>query len=291
MRQLQLIQLYYYVCQCYDKHLCLHFQRQSNNYCPAFTDQQVITVYLFGVLQKQFSAQQTYQYMQAHWRSWFPQLPSYQANNRRVNQLYWPLEVIGDALMSQLCFQDCYLDVCLTDWLPIIVSKRANQAKVALALADKGYCASKQLYYHGLKFHFLGPDRYQAMPLPGWMQFSPASANDLTVLKTVCPRLRNGTIVGDKMYASAPLNEALAAQGVEMMTPVKLKKGQKHLDAADQQFSRLVSGIRERVESFFNWLIEKTNIQTASKVRSENGLRLHCYGPLAAALFCLVFNP
>ena len=291
MRQLQLIQLYYYVCQCYDKHFCLHFQRQSNNYCPTFTDQEVITVYLFGLLQKQFTAQHTYQYMQAHWRSWFPQLPSYQAYNRRINQLYWPLEVIGNDLMSQLCFQDCYLDVGLTDSLPIILSKRPYSAKVAPQLADKGYCASKQLYYYGLKFHFLGPDRYQRMPLPEWMQFSPASANDLTVLKTVCPKLRKCTIVGDKIYASGPLKEALAAQQVEIMTPIKLQKGQKHLDAADQLLSRFVSGIRQPVESFFNWLIQKTNIQTASKVRSEDGLRLHCYGRLAAALFCLVFNP
>lgn len=291
MRQLQLIQLYYYVCQCYDKHLCLHFQRQRNNCSPHFSDREVITVYLFGFLQKQFIGKHTYEYMKAQWLNWFPQLPSYQGYNHRINQLYWHLEVIGDELMSQLCFQDCYLDICLTDSLSIILSKRPYQAKVAPQLADKGYCASKQLYYYGLKFHFLGPDRYQAMPLPEWMQFSPASANDLTILKTVCPQLRKRTIVGDKIYASGSLNEALVGQQVEMLTPIKLKKGQKRLDAADQLLSSYVSGVRQPVESFFNWLIEKTNIQTASKVRSENGLRLHCYGRLAAAVFCLVFNP
>ena len=248
-------------------------------------------VYLFGILQKQFTGKDSYQYMKAHWLSWFPQLPSYQGYNYRINQLYWHLEVIGNQLMSQLCFQHCYLDVGLTDSLPIILSKRPYQAKVAPQAADKGYCASKQLYYYGLKFHLLGADRYQRMPLPEQMQFSPASANDLTVLKTVVAGLQNRLIVGDKIYASAPLNEALAAQGVEIMTPVKLKKGQKVLDAADQQFSRYVSGIRQPVESFFNWLIETTKMQTASKVRSENGLWLHCYGRLAAALFILVFNP
>ncbi len=43
------------------------------------------------------------------------------------------------------------------------------------------------------------------------MQFTPGSAHDLTVLKTVLPRLQNRTIVGDKIFASAPLNEQLAA--------------------------------------------------------------------------------
>lgn len=291
MRQLQLIHLYYYVCQCYDKHLCLHFQRQSNNYSPRFTDQEVITVYLFGLLQRRFTHQDTYDFMKDYWLSWFPDLPSYQGYNHRINQLHWQLEVIAGDLMRKLSYQDCYLDVCLTDSLPIILSKRPYQAKVALEVADKGYCSTKKLYYHGLKLHFLGPDRYEKMPLPEYLQFTPASANDLTVLKTVLPNLHHRTIVGDKIFASVPLNEQLAAQQVEIMTPVKLKKGQKLLDAADKLLSSYVSSIRQPVEAFFNWLLEKTQLQTACKVRSEKGLWLHCYGRLALALFCLAFNP
>ncbi len=41
---IQLIQLYIYVCECYDRHLSLHFTRLSNNYLPEFTDQELITV-------------------------------------------------------------------------------------------------------------------------------------------------------------------------------------------------------------------------------------------------------
>src|SRR3954469_25610080 len=122
MRQLQLICLYYYVCHCYDRYLCLHFQRQSNNYCPLFTDQEVITVYLFGLLQRRFTSKDTYDFMKDYWLSWFPQLPSYQAYNHRINQLYWHLEVIVGDLMPQVPFGECYSDVCLTDSLPIILS-------------------------------------------------------------------------------------------------------------------------------------------------------------------------
>jgi hypothetical protein len=290
MRPLQLIQLYYYVCQCYARYNCLHYQRQSNNYSPRFTDQEVITVYLFGLLQRRFTSKDTYDLIKDYWLSWFPQLPSYQGYNYRINQLYWHLEVIVGDLMSQLSYLDCYQDVCLTDSLPIILSKRPYQAKVALGLADKGYCSTKKLYYHGLKLHFLGPDRYGKMPLPEQLQFTPASANDLTVLKTVLPRLHNRTIVGDKIFASVPLNKQLAAQQVEIITPIKLQKGEKLLDAADKYFSNYISSVRQPVEAFFNWLLEKTQLQTASKVRSEKGLWLHCYGRLAAALFILVFN-
>ncbi len=40
----------------------------------------------------------------------------------------------------------------------------------------------------------------------------------------------------------------------------------------------------------FNWINEKTHIQKAGKVRSADGLMLHCWGKLAVAFYLLVFN-
>ncbi|GAB3225609.1 hypothetical protein [Spirosoma arcticum] len=98
--------------------------------------------------------------------------------------------------------------------------------------------------------------------------------------------------MGDKAYWSASLNEhLLAQQQLDLFTPVKLKKDQKRLDAADRLFSSYVSRMRQPIESLFNWLIEHTQIQTGSKVRSEKGALLHCMGRLAAGLYILVFNP
>ena len=53
--------------------------RQSNNYCPNFTDQELMTIYLFGLIEQRFTLSQTYKYICNHWLDWFPQLPSYQA--------------------------------------------------------------------------------------------------------------------------------------------------------------------------------------------------------------------
>ena len=53
--------------------------------------------------------------------------------------------------------------------------------------------------------------------------------------------------------------------------------------------NRLVSKFRQPIESLFNWIIEKTNIQRASKVRSTSALLIHCWGKLAFAFFLLVF--
>jgi len=79
---------------------------------------------------------------------------------------------------------------------------------------------------------------------------------------------------------------------LELFTPVKTLKDTpeciKQRDwAYNKIFSAAVSKVRQPVESFFNWFNEKSNIQNASKVRSVNGLWLHCFGKLAIA--CLTF--
>ena len=82
--QLQLIELYLLVCHLYDTQPVLKQQRLSN-FKPQFTDQELITIYLFGHLHGFFSMRQIYDYIHHHWRAWFPQLPSYQAFNHRLN--------------------------------------------------------------------------------------------------------------------------------------------------------------------------------------------------------------
>jgi hypothetical protein len=59
------------------------------------------------------------------------------------------------------------------------------------------------------------------------------------------------------------------------------------LDSADKLLSNAISSIRQPIESFFNWLEQKTSIQMASKVRSLAGLMVHVFGRIAAALYCL----
>lgn len=61
--------------------------------------------------------------------------------------------------------------------------------------------------------------------------------------------------------------------------------------AADDLFSKAVSRMRQPLEAFFNWLIERTDIQRASKVRSTKGLLTHVFGKLAAAFIYCIFNP
>jgi hypothetical protein len=77
---------------------------------------------------------------------------------------------------------------------------------------------------------------------------------------------------------------------LELYTPVKKKRNQKYLDLFEQLLSTSVSRVRQPIESLFNWIEEKTKIQIASKGRSYNGLMVHVFGKLAAAMLLMVFN-
>ena len=98
-------------------------------------------------------------------------------------------------------------------------------------------------------------------------------------------------VFADKAYAETDYFET-RKQWIQLdlftpkVTPEVIK--QREL-AANNLFSTAVSKVRQPIESLFNWLIEKTNIQNASKVRSTNGLLLHCFGKIALAAINWVF--
>lgn len=293
MLQLRLIALYDYVCQHYATHPALHFQRMSNNHAPDFTDQELMTVYLFGLLQKRTTLRDTYEYIRDHWAGWFPQLPSYQAVNARTNQMAWHFESLIDALCRQLQARpDLLADVVLVDAVPIILSRQPTTARVAPQLADKGLAATKKLWYHGVKWHVLATDRLGRLPLPQRVQLTPASVNDLPALRQQLPALRGVAVVGDKAYCDSSLKEQLIdQQQVILHTPIKKAKGAQRVDAADKLYSSYVSRMRQPIEGLFRWLISRVGLQDGSRIRSEKGVWLHCFGRLAAGLYVLTLYP
>ena len=124
-----------------------------------------------------------------------------------------------------------------------------------------------------------------------------ASESDLTVFKENWSQLQNRTYYGDKIYKSKEWFDSMEEDtGSIMVTPVKVIKGEDQWSkqfnkAANDLYSKAVSSVRQPIESFFNWIIEKTDIQRASKVRSTKGLLLYVFGRIAAAFICSVFNP
>ena len=81
--QERLIGLYLYICDHYETHLWVHAQRLSNNDDPKFSDEEVLTLYLFGIMQKCTTIKAIYTYTQDHLHDWFPTLPTYEGYVQR----------------------------------------------------------------------------------------------------------------------------------------------------------------------------------------------------------------
>lgn len=293
----RLIALYYYVCRRYDTELGWHCQRFSNHSEPVFTDQEVITIFLFAMLEdEKFTTKQIHRHMRKYWISWFPHLPSYQQFNKRLNRLASVFPVLLSNVLSEAELDGVDLGTSLGDSMPIILAQKARsyQAKVAPELCDQGYCASKKLTYYGVKLHTLGFRRVGTLPLPEYLQITPASQHDLNAMRQIFPQLTNRQLFLDKAYCNQPLAEALIAQAqLTLHTPRKKKKNEHDIGADGRLISTAVSRVRQPIESFFNWIDQKTAIQSGSKIRSRQGLLVHIFGRLTAAmiLLCLpIFN-
>jgi IS5 family transposase len=285
----KLIELYLLTCRLRDTRPVLKQQRLSNNHQPPFTDEELLTIYMFGHLQGHTTGRRIYDYVRNHWREWFPALPAYQAFNRRLNELAPAFELLIEELLTGLGWQIQPRDDRLIDSVPVMLARgtRANRARVAPDLADTGFCATKQQHYRGVKLHFIAARRTGKLPLPEKIHLSQASRHDLSALREVSPSVPAGCgLFADKAYFHRDTEEACKERGWFLVASYKRHR---HEPEGNMPaiYNRFVSAIRQPLESLFNWLIQKTDLQDASRVRSSQGLKVHCYGKLAVACLLL----
>lgn len=287
----KLIELYLLICRLYDNQPVLKQQRLSNNHQPLFSDEELLTMYLFGHLQGHTTGRRIYDYSQNHWREWFPALPAYQAFNRRLNELAPAFELLIEQLLKSAAWQIQPADDRLIDSVPVMLARatRANRARVAPELADTGFCATKQMYYRGVKLHFIAARRSHRLPLPERIHLSHASQHDLAALRELSPQMpASGGLFADKAYYHAETSAEFKEQGSFLVASYKRHRNEPEKDVPTL-YNRFVSAIRQPLESLFNWLIQKTDLQNASRVRSNQGLKVHCYGKIAVACLLLTF--
>jgi IS5 family transposase len=164
---------------------------------------------------------------------------------------------------------------------------RANRARIAPELANTGFCATKQQHYRGVKLHFIAVRRVRHLPLPGKIHLSAASRHDLQALREMSPRLPvDCGLFADKAYFHHETRQNCKERGWFLVASYKRHRHESERDVLTL-YNRFVSAIRQLLESLFGWIIQKTDLQNASRVRSTQGLKLHCYGKLAVACLLL----
>ena len=198
-----------------------------------------------------------------HFPEWFPDLPSYGGYVQRLNRLSAAFAPLTEAAIAEVDDGELIETLRIADSFPVMMApvmmakeKRSSQAKVAPQIADKGYCSSKDTFYHGVKLSRsqtarggTEATRDDASSKPGWpdgrikkrFAGSPPSASCLSEP----PVFQNGALYGDKAYVDSSLRKRLSEeQNMKLLTPPKKSKGQdRRLSAADKLLSEAVSRV------------------------------------------------
>lgn len=297
----RLVKTYFLLCR-YSWVFDIHNERFSRNDKPKFTDIEAATIYLFCTTDdfKLTTKKAIYAYANRHLRSWFPDLPKYEAFNHRVNKLsecfrHMANLINENQLLKHPDFQNDITEF-VGDSMPIMMAKgsRSIKAKVAKEIAKHGYCATKKIYYHGLKFHALNVVASEAkLPHACFTTISSAANHDYEVFKNeLLPQIRDAKCYLDSAYLDESNKDYFKDKyNVTIQAIIKRKKGQKRLFTDQKWLNTATSSIRQPIEGYFNWLIQATNIQDASKTRCTKAILTHVYGKIAAiSVFLAITN-
>ncbi|MCL2576424.1 MAG: transposase [Defluviitaleaceae bacterium] len=243
---------------------------------------------MWGLANRKFTCKDVFKFIKAFYAEWFPAMPNYKAFNRRYGYLADAIKTLASDLLSMIS-SDTTCPTHLIDSMPIVLAKqrRSGRAKVATEMCDKGYCDAKQMYFYGVRLHALGENQYKTIPQPKQLLLTAANVHDRKAAVEMLQDVYGIDLFADKAYIHAEWMEELRRNNrVNIITPIKLEKGQKELSYWDSIFSSAVSRVRQPIESFFNWLNEITQIQNACKIRSANGLVSFVFSRIAVA--CLI---
>lgn len=148
----KLIELYCTIRQCNNSGFREELQRQSNNNCPRFSDEELITVYLWGKRQQLLTRKAIYNYAKSHLWEQFPALPSYQAFCRKLNRIAGAFRALSEIWMEAVQAQNKVSHCYAVDSCPIMLARRSNStgAKAGKPLCHKCYHAARKEWYHGV---------------------------------------------------------------------------------------------------------------------------------------------
>jgi hypothetical protein len=96
-----------------------------------------------------------------------------------------------------------YKSISLVDFFLIVTFKVRNRpGKVAKIITAKGYCSTKNMYYHVVKLHAIAFRRKGSILFPEYLMCSSASVNDLLTLNLAFGNnLKDRVVFSKKNYS------------------------------------------------------------------------------------------
>lgn len=282
--EVRLITLYLKISEYYRTDIYVCCERFSNGGYKRCTDEEILTVYLFGILSNFKNAKVIHKYALSHLKHYFPGLPGYSGFIHRVNRMSEAFKVLSNSIQSERTKTE-EEELFLVDSFPIALTKgqHAYTARVAKEVASTGYNATKKMYFYGVKAHVVARRQEGTLPEIEQLFIDEASKHDGPVFDQFRPMLHDCTVVADKAYKRPDEHIIEQKQNLKVMTPPMKAKGQE-LTKEQAKIAKALAKIRQPIETLFGWIQRKTSIQDASLVRSVCGLTTHVFSKLSAVL-------
>ena len=148
--ELKLITIYLAVsdaCQ----HIVGNGRLRRRGFAPALTDAEVITMEIFAEMQGHHSDSAIWRYFDAHWRHFFPTLPTRSVFAKHGANLSMLKQRVQRVLYPAAA------DIHITDGFPISVCMNCRVSRRKIFKSEDevswGFCASKQQHYFGFHGH------------------------------------------------------------------------------------------------------------------------------------------
>jgi hypothetical protein len=220
---------------------------------PTFTDSEVITVAL--IIESFFQGHEDvgYTFVRQYLRPLFPRLLDLDRFNARRRDLLGLIEAIRRALRDQII--DHSDPIRLVDSAPVTLMTytRGDACRSVAGKAHFGVVTSKKGTFFGWRLHTtVTGDQI----IDDWM-VAPAAVPDPQAMEALVADRRNLTLIGDKIYNDAGLEERLWRKKRILLLPLR-KDNQKTQWAAGVQ--QTLGRLRHRVETVFSTLTTVFNV-------------------------------
>jgi hypothetical protein len=219
---------------------------------PKLTDSEVIAMEIVGEFLGKDQDKGIWQYFRNHWHPWFPHLGS-RANFAKHCANLWAVKqrILGHLSTKLNGYSD---SIHLVDGFPMPVCRitRAPKSECFKGEASYGYCAAKDEFYYGFEGHII---INLAGVISGYT-FAPANIDERDVLQDMTQGLR-GLLIGDKGFIKPALKKELAAQGIDLQTPLRKNM----IDTRPASFVQQLMSVRRLVETVIGQLADRFNIE------------------------------
>lgn len=221
---------------------------------PTFSDSEVITVAL--ILETFFQGHEEvgYAFVRQYLRPMFPQLLDLDRFNARRRDLIGLIEAIRCDLRDQIL--DRSDSIRLVDSAPVTLMTytRGDQCQSVVGKAHFGVVTSKKAKFFGWRLHVTATGDQL---IDDWL-VAPASVPDPQAMDALVSARRDLTLIGDKIYNDAALEERLWRKRRILLLPLR-KVNQ--TDQWPPGVQATLGWLRHRVETVFSVLTIVFNVQ------------------------------